>query len=206
MSFVVAIHVSPLVLTQSNFAEPFGDWSSVPSSRLAFSYTTRFDSIDSAFSSEAPSSASGSFDILPSSSNSPNSFPSVDYTLPDLYFPQQAISTSPLSMLDSTDYFSAYLFAPSTSIDAPPTIPSDLSKGITYPSCDFDLLSLFPASQPAPKVVKHEPSYFGMPPPIEKQEWPQEMKSGGGLEVVGGLGIPLTPGWSIDYTALGALF
>lgn len=184
------------------------DHNSLAAKLLAFNHLSTVDSNlfnFSAISSERPSSStSSSFDLPASSSTSSLSYEPLDATSFPTYFPSQALSSSPLAMLDASDYFAALQPAPSTSTSSFSSL--DSSSSVAYPS--YDLSSLFLAA-PAPQPAKAEPSYFDMPPPIEKQEWPEHTQtSSTAFDATAGLGtggIPLTPGWSIDYSAFAGL-
>ncbi|ORY92720.1 hypothetical protein BCR35DRAFT_298222 [Leucosporidium creatinivorum] len=173
------------------------DFSDLASRLFAFNHLTEVESNFSAISSDRPSSStSSSFDLPASSYASSISYTSLDSSFLPTYFPSQALSSSPLPVLDSSDYFAALQPVPSLSTSSFDSFETSSSN--PYPS--YDLSSLFLAA-PAPQSISAEPSYFDMPPPIEKQEWPEQglPMSSGGFEMGG---IPLTPGWSIDYSAL----
>jgi hypothetical protein len=183
------------------------DYSNLAAKLLAFNHLSTVDSNLSNFSVmslERPSSStSSSFDLSAPSSTSSHPYEPLESTPFPTYLPSQAFSLSPLPMLDASDYFAALQPGPAASTFSFSCLDSTISA--SYPSYDLCSLFLTGSNLPPPKA---EPSYFDMPPPIEKQEWPamERLSPVGGYNTLAGLetgGIPLTPGWSLDYSALG---
>ncbi|ORY92718.1 hypothetical protein BCR35DRAFT_298221, partial [Leucosporidium creatinivorum] len=92
------------------------EFSDLASRLFAFNHLTEVESNFSAISLDRPSSStSSSFDLPASSSASSISYTYLDSSFLPTYYPSQVLSSSPLPMLDSSDYFAALQSAPSIS-------------------------------------------------------------------------------------------